>query len=141
MPRITLPLPESFPFRTELPILISQINYAGHLDNAQVLVLAGEARLRFLKWMGYPSETAIEGLGLIMADQAVQYRSEAFYGETLAVEMTASDFNKRGCDFVWRMSDAASGREVARGKAGIVFFDYARRQVAEVPEGFLAHWR
>lgn len=141
MPRLTLPLPESFPFRTELPILISQINYAGHLDNAQVLVLAGEARLRFLKWMGYRSETEIEGLGLIMADQAVQYRSEAFYGETLVVEMSASDFNKRGCDFVWRMSEASSGREVARGKAGIVFFDYASRQVAEVPEGFLAHWR
>ena len=67
MPRVTIQLPASLPFRTELPLLISQINHAGHLDNAQVLVLVSEARQRFLRWMGYRSETDIEGLGIILA--------------------------------------------------------------------------
>ena len=34
------------------------------------------------------------------------------------------------------MRELASGREVARGKTGIVFFDYAIRRPAPVPEGF-----
>jgi acyl-CoA thioester hydrolase len=36
------------------------------------------------------------------------------------------------------MNEKSSAREVARGKTGIVFFDYAARQVAEVPQKFRA---
>ncbi|MCO5975345.1 acyl-CoA thioesterase [Ideonella oryzae] len=140
MPRVTIHLPERLPFRTELPLLISQINHAGHLDNAQVLVLVSEARQRFLRWMGYRSETDIEGLGIILADNAVQYRSESFYGEVMVIEMAADDFSRRGCDFVWRMTEKLSGREVALGKSGVVFFDYSTRQVAEVPASFRSRW-
>ncbi|MBS0554542.1 MAG: thioesterase family protein, partial [Proteobacteria bacterium] len=78
----------------------------------------------------------IEGLGIIVADAALQYLSEAFHGETMVVEIGADDFNKYGCDIVWRMRDKASGRDVARGKTGIVFFDYGARKIAPAPEGF-----
>jgi 4-hydroxybenzoyl-CoA thioesterase len=37
---------------------------------------------------------------------------------------------------MWQASDKASGREVARGKTGILFFDYTARRPAPVPEGF-----
>ena len=90
------------------------------------ILLAKLARLR------------VEGVGIVVADVAAQYRSEAFHGETLVVEMGANDFNKYGCDLVWRLSDKASGREVARGKHGIMFFDYTARKATSVPPGFLA---
>ena len=77
--------------------------------------------MRFFKSLGY-SELDVEGVGIVVADVAAQYRAEAFHGETLRVEMAADDFNKYGCDLVWRLSDLASGREVARGKHGIMFF-------------------
>ena len=50
--------------------------------------------------------------------------------------MGVADFHEHGCDLVWRMTEAASGREVARGKTGIVFFDYGERRKVAVPEGF-----
>lgn len=137
MPRIKIDLPESFLFSTELPIYIGHINYGHHLDNAQMLALVSEARVRFLKSLGY-SELDVEGVGIIVADVAAQYRAEAFHGETLVVEMATDDFNKYGCDLVWRLSDKASAREVARGKHGILFFDYAARKAAAVPPAFLA---
>lgn len=137
MPRIKIESPESFHFSTEIPIYIGHINYGHHLDNAQLISLISEARVRFLKSMGY-SEMDVEGVGIIVADVAAQYRSEAFHGETLVAEMGANDFNKYGCDFVWRLSDKASGREVARGKHGIMFFDYTARQATSVPPAFIA---
>src|SRR5574343_1361251 len=137
MARIKIELPETFIFSTEIPIYINHINYGNHLDNAALLMLVSEARVRFFKSLGY-SEMDVEGVGVIVADCAVQKRAEAFYGETLVAEFAADDFNKYGCDFVWRLSDKASGREVARGKHGIVFFDYAARKPAGVPPGFLA---
>ena len=136
MPRIKIDLPERFVFSTELAIYINHINYGNHLDNSALLSLVSEARVRFFKALGY-TELNVEGLGIIVADAALQYLSEAFHGETLLVEMTANDFNKYGCDLVWRMSEQASGREVARGKHGIMFFDYAIRKPALVPAPFV----
>ncbi|MBV2235892.1 MAG: thioesterase family protein [Sterolibacterium sp.] len=135
MPRVKIELPEQFSFHTELDIYQSHINYGGHLDNALLLTLVSEARARYFKSLGY-HEGNIEGVGIIMADAAVQYKSEAFQGETLIVGMAAADFSKKGCDLVWQMHEKTHQREVARGKAGIVFMDYATRTIVPVPAAF-----
>lgn len=136
MPRVQIEKPERFVFSTELPLYISHINYGGHLDNALLLTLVSEARVRFFKSLGY-TELNVEGVGLIMADAAVQYRSEAFHGETMVVELAPLDLHGKGFDLVFRMSDRATGREVAVGKSGMLFFDYAQRKVQAVPAAFL----
>lgn len=137
MARIRIDLPDRFAFSTAIALLISHINYGNHLDNAQLLGVVSEARLRFLKSLGY-TELDIEGVGIIVADAALQYRSEAFHGETMQVEMGATDFNEFGCDLVWRMADAETGREVARGKTGIVCIDPQARRPAPLPESVRA---
>lgn len=137
MARIQIDLPETFRFSTALPLYVSHINYGGHLDNALLLTLVSEARAQFFKALGY-TELNVDGVGIVVADAALQYKSEAFHGEVMVVEMAAADFSKYGCDLLWRMSDQASGREVARGKTGIVFLDYSTRKIALVPEGFRA---
>ncbi|MBI1208755.1 MAG: thioesterase [Azospirillum sp.] len=136
MPRITVTLPERFPFATEITVYSGHINYGNHLDNAALLSLVSEARVRFFKSLGY-TELDVEGYGIIVVDAAVQYRSEAHHGEVLRVEMAATDFNKYGCDLAWRMTETPSGREVARGKTGILFFDYRIRKPVAMPLAFL----
>ncbi len=135
MPRIQIDLPEDFSFSTELALYLSHMNYAGHLDNAALLAVVSEARARFFQSLGY-SELDVEGLGIVIADAALQYRSEAFHGEVMVVRMTTGDFGSKGCDLLWCMQEKVSQRDVARGKTGIVFFDYAARKVAPVPENF-----
>lgn len=137
MARIFIDPPESFRFRTEIPLLYAHINRGGHLDNAMVLSLATEARIRFLAPLGY-DEQDIEGLTVFTGDSAVQYLSEAFYGDIMVIDVATRDFNKYGYDCVFRLSDKASGREVARGKFGMVFYDKAAKKVALMPEAFKA---
>jgi acyl-CoA thioester hydrolase len=136
MARIKLDLPEHFPFNTELRVRITDVNYGGHMGNDSLLGLLHEARVRFLAHYGF-SELDICGLGLIMADSVIVYKSEAFPGERLEIAVTVTDFNKYGCDFVYRVSEKTSGREVARAKTGIVFFDYQKRAVQRVPQPFM----
>ena len=135
MPRIQIDLPERFVYSTEVTLYLSHMNYAGHLDNALLLSLVSEARARFFKSMGY-TELNVDGVGIVVADAAVQYKSEAFHGEVMVVGMSAADFGSKGCDLLWSMREKSSQREVARGKTGIVFFDYAARKVAPVPVSF-----
>ena len=96
-----------------------------------------ESRVRFLNSLGY-TELDVEGVGIVVADAALQYKSEAFHGETLVFAMAPADFNKYGCDLVWQATEKVSGREVARGKTGILFFDYQAKRPASVPTGFKA---
>lgn len=135
MARIVIELPEMYTFDTEIPICIGHINYGNHLDNVLLLSIVSEARLRYFKSMGF-TELDVEGTGIIVGDAAVQYRSEAFHGEVMVVSMVANDFSSKGCDLVWQMNEKTSGREVARGKTGIVFFDYTNRTPAPVPIKF-----
>jgi 4-hydroxybenzoyl-CoA thioesterase len=67
------------------------------------------------------------------------YRAEAFYGEILRFDVSAVDFHRFGCDLVYRISNkdsvedsARRGKEVARAKTGIVFFNYAEKKMVEV---------
>ena len=136
MPRIQIELPASMPFTTSLPIYGIHINSRGHLDNALLLTLVSEARTRMINSLGY-RESDIDGVGIIVADATVQYSSEAFHGENMKIAMGTAAFNKYGCDLMWQMRDQSSKREVARGKTGIVFFDYTQRRVAPIPPVFL----
>ena len=135
MPRVRLELPEKFAFSTEIPLRFSDINYGGHLGNDAVLSLAQESRIRFLRIHGW-SEQDVAGVGMIMTDAVVVYRSEAFYGDVLTIELAVADIQTLGCDFLFRLVNRATGKEVARVKTGIVFFDYARRKPSPVPEEF-----
>ncbi len=140
MARVHLELPEQFLYATELEVRIGDINYAGHLGNEALLLLLQEARERLLAQYGF-TEREAGGAGLMIADAVVVYRSEAFHKERLRVELALRDFNDYGFDFVYRVSEASSGREVARAKNGMVFFDYAARTIQRIPQRFLACFR
>lgn len=135
MPRLTIELPGHRDFTTRVTVAIGDINYGGHLGNDAVLRLAQEARIRFLATFN-ASELDVEGRGIIMADAAVMYRAEAFHGNELDIHVAVADLNRSGCDFLYQLVRVSDGREIARVKTGIVFFDYAARKVARVPEGF-----
>ncbi|WP_269532201.1 thioesterase family protein [Chitinimonas sp. BJYL2] len=136
MARVKLDLPERFAFVTTLDVGIGHINYGGHLGNDSALTLIHEARMRYLKSLGF-TELDIGGLGLILCDAVIVYKSQAFWGEQLRAEVTAADFNKYGCDLFYRLSQASDDREVLRAKTGVVFFDYQQQKPAAVPVVFL----
>ena len=135
MPRVKLDLPDDFPFSTEIPLRITDINYGGHLGNDALLSLLHEARVRFLRQYGF-SETDIDGSAIIMADTAIIYKSEAFYGDIATIEVAVCDAHSHGCDFVYRLTNKESGKEIARAKTGIVFFDYGKRKTVHMPPKF-----
>jgi acyl-CoA thioester hydrolase len=133
--RIRIEMPEQFQFSTEIRLRVSDINYGGHLGNDAVLAIAQEARMRFLQSHGW-TELNVGGVGIIMTDAAVVYRSEAFYGDVLTIEVSVSDVQQIGCDFLFRIVNKGSAKEVARVKTGIVFFDYEKRKPSSVPAEF-----
>jgi acyl-CoA thioester hydrolase len=135
MPRITVDLPSTFLFSTELPVRITDINYVGHVGNDRILSLMHEARLQYYQQLGFKDELNFESsVGQIITDAAVVYKSESFFGDVLVVQLGVMDFNKYGFDMLYRLTSKATSKEVAIGKTGIVCFDYEKRKVASVPQ-------
>lgn len=139
MARITVELPEAFLFETEIPVRVTDLNYGNHVGNDAILSIMHEIRIRFYRHLGYRNELNIEGdVGQIISDAAIVYKSESFLGDILVGKIAAADFNKYGFDFVYLITNQATGKEVARGKTGTVFFDYTKRKVTSVPSSFLS---
>ena len=71
------------------------------------------------------------------ADVGIVYKSEAFQGDVLTVDVGFMDLSDKGCDICFRIRHRDTGREVARAKTGIVFFDPATRRTVDIPGRFL----
>lgn len=133
MARVKLDIPDRVVFTCEIPVRITDVNYGGHLGNDSLLSLLHEARVQLLRDFGFSEQNA-GGKGIIMTDAVLVYKSEVFYGETLTIDVGVTDVLRHGLDFTYRVT--SNGKEVARAKTGIVFFDYEQRAIATMPEEF-----
>lgn len=136
MARAKISFPDTCLFTTEISVRIGDINYGGHLGNDSVLSLVHEARVRCLQHFGF-TEADAGGVGIIMTDAVIVYKHESFYGDVLRIDIAVLDFSRTGCDFVFRLTDKKTGKEIALAKTGVVFFDYENRKVVAVPAAFL----
>lgn len=139
MARIEIEMIEKFVFETEIAVRITDLNYGNHVGNDAFISLMHEARVQFLYHFGF-SEKDIDGKGLTLADLAVSYKSQSFYGDTLKFEIGVGDFNKYGCDIFYRATNAQTGNLVLLAKTGIVFLDRSRKKVTNIPEAFLSQF-
>ncbi len=138
MDRVKIAMPDKYLFSTEIRIRITDINYGGHLANDAVLSIAHEARLRFLALYNY-TEKNIESTSLIMLDAAIIYKSEAFYGDVLKIDIAISELTRLGFDIFYRFKNILTDKDIAHVKTGMAFFNYDLRKMTNIPEKFISN--
>ncbi len=128
-------MPSSYRFSTTIPVRISDVNYGGHVGNDAIISILHEARLQYLSAIGCTELDAF-GTAMIMADLAVVYKGEGFYGDQFIVEIAAGELSSFGFDLFYRISTQKEGKQtiIAEAKTGMVCFDYTNRKVARLPE-------
>lgn len=138
MARLDLALPTTFIYSTELIVRVNDLNYGAHVGNDNMLTLMQQARINFYNENGFKNEISFEGsVGQVISDALVIYKTEAFLGDTLIIQLAIADINKYGFDMLYHVTNKLTTKEVARGKTGIVCFDYNKRKVATIPESLL----
>lgn len=135
MPRLSIDLPSAFQFRTEIPVRTSDLNYGNHVGHDAILTIMQESRVQFYRQLGFVNELNFEGpVGQVIADAGVIYKSESFLGDILVCSLAVTSFTRYGFDILYLLTNQATGKEVARGKTGIVCFDYDQRKIATIPQ-------
>ena len=132
MARVKIALPAAFLFATTVPVRITDLNYGAHLGNDALLSILHEARVQFLASLGAKEVDPATQLGFIMADVAIEYKAEAFYGDVLHIEVGVNDISKYGFDIVYQVKNQI-GKEIARAKTGMLTFDYNTRKLRALP--------
>jgi acyl-CoA thioesterase FadM len=135
MARLKIELPDKFHFTTTIPVRITDINYGGHAGNDTILGLIHEARMQYLQDNGY-QEMDFEGVGMIMADVSIEFKSELFYGDIVIASVIAAGFSKVSFDLYYKLEKEVSGKRisVAVAKTGMVCYNYDKKKIAVVPE-------
>ncbi|QGW29065.1 acyl-CoA thioesterase [Phnomibacter ginsenosidimutans] len=135
MPRIKIPQLSHYPFSVDIPVRISDLNYADHVGNDSFLSIMHDARMLYLMSRGY-SEMNVEGFGLIMADAGVEYKAQLKYGDVVKVEVGLDDFSSVGFDVYYRLTVQRNGQHkiAALGKTGMVLFDFQAQKMTPISD-------
>ena len=136
MGRIKIKPLVNYPFKIEIPVRITDLNYGGHLGNDKMLSLVHEARVAFLAQHGF-SELDCDGVSLILADAVLNYKAEAFAGDRLQFEVAASEPTRKGFRLFYRVSRLSDGQLIALVENGMVCYDYDKREICDLPESVL----
>ena len=121
MARIQIDPPEKFIYSTAFVVRASDLNYGNHVGHDRLLTIMQDARVQFYRSLGFKNELNFEGdVGQVIADVAVQYKSETFLGDELIIKIGVSDFSKYGFDMLYLIENKLTGKQVALGKVGIV---------------------
>ena len=75
------------------------------------------------------------GAGMIMADSAVSYKSELFYGDLLRIRVAVGDISRISFTIYYQLEKESEGRTiaVAYAQTGMVCYDYERKKVVSIP--------
>jgi len=137
MDRVKLHFPEKVLYTTKMVVRVDDLNYGGHVSNDVYLKYAQEARLQFLKSIGYKDETGAEGgASIIMADAAIMYKQELFHNDEVTVEVGVDNISKFGFDMYYKICKTENKSEVAIIKTGILKYDYLTKSIQKLPSNF-----
>lgn len=134
MERVKVALPEQFDFTTTIKIRITDLNYGGHVGNDTFLALLHEARQQFLLHHQC-SELNFFGVGLIMADAAIEFKKELNFNDEVQIAVAAAGFTKYGFDLFYKMEVATAEQKQLAGKAktGMLCYDYSNKKISLLP--------
>ena len=132
MGRVKIKFPAGKPlFETSIRLRIADINYGNHLGHDALISLLHDARMQWLAQWGY-TELQAGGLGLILADLMVSYKSEAFYGDLLRIRIFLGGHTERSFELLYQVDVQRNEAwtRLAEAQTGMVSFDYGSRRVA-----------
>jgi acyl-CoA thioester hydrolase len=110
------------------------INYGGHMGNDAFVSLLQEARIQWLRTLGYSSEMQIEGLGWIQADLQILYLGECFMGDHLQVQLFHGEVSKKHIELQYKIYKFE--KVVVEASTNLLFFDYVQKKIVNMPSEF-----
>jgi acyl-CoA thioester hydrolase len=124
----------SYPVIVEVPVLWSDEDSFGHVNNVAYLRWCEQGRVEYLGKIGLMPSRPPKGIGPIVASVTCNYRAQMTYPDTVIVGTRVSKVGNSSFKFEQRLVSRATGAVVAEAEATIVTIDYAAGASVRVPD-------
>ena len=116
-------------FQLPIEVRFRDLDALGHVNNAVYLTYLESARIAY--WLRLKGRADLAALDMMLARVEVDYRSPAFFGETLDVGVRCATMRRSSFILEFRIVERRSGRLVAEARKVCVHYDFkASRPVA-----------
>jgi acyl-CoA thioester hydrolase len=133
-------LPGDFRFRRPIEVRFADTDAMGHVNNASYLTYCEIGRAAYYEAVtGEPFPLGVHGAseGMILADARITFRSPAFYGETLTIEVRVGRIGRSSFSQEFRLTAPESrcghARLIAVSDSTLVMYDYTAERPIPVP--------
>ncbi len=124
-------------FRVPIDVRFRDLDAFGHVNNAVYFTYLEIARAAYFTAVrGRPH--GVDDFGVVVADAHCRYRSPAFYGERLAIDIATVGLRSRSFELSYRISVEGRGRVVADADTVLVAFDHQAKRTATLDSVFIA---
>lgn len=121
-------------FSTSIPFRITDHNYGDHVANNVFVEYLHEGRVQFLTSLGY-SEKNLEGVALTLSELCVKYTKQAYYPDTLKLDISVTNFRPTRFDLYYRGYDQ-SGDLIVLARSEMAAIDVETGKPIRMPEAF-----
>lgn len=129
---------ERVDFTASIQFRITDHNYGNHVANNVFIEYLHEGRVQFLESLGY-TEMDVEGVSLILSELAVKFTRQAFYPDTMTLEVAVANRRPTRFDLHYRGYNSA-GELLVLAKTEMAAVDYETGKPVRMPEAFFARF-
>jgi len=127
----------AYRFRVPIDVRFRDLDAFGHVNNAVYFTYLEIARAAYFTAVrGWPH--GVDDFGVVVADAHCRYRSPAFYGERLVIDIATVGLRSRSFEVSYRISVEESGRVVAEAGTVLVAFDHRAKRTATLDPAFVS---
>jgi YbgC/YbaW family acyl-CoA thioester hydrolase len=117
-----------------LDVRVGDLNYGNHVGHEHYFLYFQEARLAYLKQLGY-SESDIEGLGMVVAEASCRYKQELLLGDRIQVHCKITDIKTKA--FIFKYAITRGETVCATGATTNLYLDRSLKKVVSLPGAFV----
>lgn len=128
-------------FITSYTVTIGDINYGRHLGNDRPFLIFQDARIRFLKSMGFSESDIGDGKGIVVVEAGCRYLRQVFLHEELDVRVAVAVLEGKKCSLEYTVIRRSDGEKVLTGFTVMLAYDYVSRKAVNLPEPFIVGCR
>ena len=125
---------ERIDFTACISFRITDHNYGDHVANSVFVEYLHEGRVQFLESFGY-TEKDVEGVALILSELCVKYTKQAFYPDTLKLDISVANLRPTRFDLYYRGYNGV-GDLLVLAKSEMAGVDYSSGKPIRLPEAF-----
>lgn len=137
MDKIVLNNTIKYVYARNLNVRIDDVNWAAHLDGAQLVRMLHQVRLMFLADCQLTEDNCC-GSGLIMKSLSVDYKSQAKFNDELQFKIGFQYPSEYILIVDYDINNLTENRKLATAKVDMCFFDYKTQMITTASPQFIS---